>query len=231
MNRAIDIDGRPVPLEIRRHPKARRIILRLHPKKHGLVVTLPKGVADKEALIMAEKHKVWIVNQLARFGEKKEIRHGSEILFRGDPHQVLFDPDAGRRVLLQDRCLILGGEEDFLHRRLTDWMKKQAKADITPTAHELAARLGKTVSKIAVRDTSSRWGSCSTQGNLSFNWRLIMAPPDVLSYVVAHEVAHLKHMDHSAAFWDTVEQLMPGAKSQRQWLKRHGKLLHQHQSA
>jgi predicted metal-dependent hydrolase len=221
----IEIDGQTIPVRLRWNKQARRLILRLDPKSDGVVITLPHGVDEQDGLKMALKNKVWIANQLSKTSPASAFEDGETILLRG--HDVLLKhlPDARGTVWQEGDTIMVAGKPEFLHRRLTDWLKKQAKDDITPQAHDMAAILGKKVKRISVRDTVSRWGSCSSTGKLSFNWRLIFAPPEVLEYVVAHEVSHLVHMNHSKAFWETVDQFDVNINRSRAWLRKNGSLL------
>jgi len=221
----IELDGKQVPLSFRWNAQARRLILRLDPKGEGVVLTLPKGVSQREGRHMAERHKVWIANQIAKQQPARRLVDGETILLRGQDHRLRHLPEARGTVWSEAGEIVVAGEEAFFQRRLIDWMKKQARQDIHDHAHDMAAQLGKTVRRISVRDTVSRWGSCSSARNLSFNWRLIMAPPEILRYVVAHEVSHLRHMDHSPAFWQTVDTFDVDARAARQWLKKHGTAL------
>lgn len=225
MNHFIELDGQDIPVTLKWNKQAKRLILKLNPKEDGLIVTLPKGVKAEDGLEMAERHRVWIANQLARQTKATPFLDGETIMLRGEPFILKHLPDARGTVWCEDDQIMIAGQIDFLQRRLTDWLKKQAKADITPLAHEMAKQLGKKVARIAVKDTVSRWGSCSSKGNLSFNWRLIFAPCDILEYVVAHEVSHLMHMDHSARFWETVDRFDVDTKKARAWLRKNGHML------
>lgn len=225
MNDSFELDGQTIPIALKWHARAKRLILKLDPKGHGVIVTLPEGVHKRDGLKMVEKNKVWIANQLAKHPAPTAFQDGEDLMFKGQPYTLKHMPDARGTVWIEEGFINVAGKADFFERRLTDWLKKQAKETITPQAHELAAQLDKKVKRISVRDTVSRWGSCSTSGNLSFNWRLIMAPPEVLTYVVAHEVAHLRHMDHSPAFWACVDSLGGNAKQGRHWLKKNGTFL------
>lgn len=225
MSGFIELDGQKIPVQMRKNAQARRLILRLNPKEDGAVVTLPKGVSSEEGLEMAARNKVWIANQLAKRAPHENLGEGSVLRLRGVDHTLRHCPNTRGTVWCEGSEIFVTGERAFFKRRLVDWLKKQAKADIQPQAHAMAAQLDKQIRRISVRDTVSRWGSCSSAGNLSFNWRLIMAPPEILRYVVAHEVSHLKHMDHSAAFWATVDRFDVDAKKSRHWLKKHGSAL------
>lgn len=225
MNYSIQFDGRCIPISLRWNARAKRIILRLDPKGPGCIVTLPKGVAVQAGLDMVEHNKVWLANQFNRKTQALTFEEGATIPFRDISYTIRHRPDERGTVWLQGQEICVAGHPDFLNRRLCDWLKKQVREDITPQAHHMADQLNKKVNRISIRDTVSRWGSCSSTGNLSFNWRLIFAPADILSYVVAHEVSHLCHMDHSKEFWATVDQFDVDPKRSRSWLKQHGSIL------
>jgi predicted metal-dependent hydrolase len=224
---SVELDGQTIPITLKWNARAKRLILKLDPKGNGVIVTLPEGVSQRQGLRMVEKNRVWIANQLAKQPTPVPFQDGADLMFKGEMYRLNHLPDARGTVWCEEdqKTIFIAGRADFFERRLSDWLKKQAKETITPQAHTLAARIGKTPRRISVRDTVSRWGSCSAQGNLSFNWRLILAPPHILTYVVAHEVAHLRHMDHSPAFWATVEELGVNAREGRHWLKKNGTFL------
>lgn len=129
-------------------------------------------------------------------------------------------PQAGEGII------IVPGEAEFLARRVREWLKRRAREEIVPRAEQKASEIGKRLKKISLRDTSSRWGSCSHDGNLSFSWRLIFAPAEVLDYLVCHEVAHLAHHNHGPAFWAAVRRLCPDYEKAQNWLKQHGRRLY-----
>ncbi len=225
MSHLIEIDGEEIPVLLRWNKQARRLILRLNPKEDGVIVTLPHGVEAEDGLKMAEKNQIWIANQLGKQSRSIPFTDGQSIWLRGHDTLLKHLPDARGTVWQEGDVIMVAGKEEFFHRRLTDWLKKEAKADITPLAHQMADDINKRVRRISVRDTVSRWGSCSSQGNLSFNWRLIFAPKEILRYVVAHEVSHLRHMDHSSQFWQTVDRFDVNTKRSRAWLRKHASKL------
>ena len=128
-------------------------------------------------------------------------------------------------VWIEDGEINVTGDIKYLSRRLSDWLKKQAQIRIKTLVYQKAKQIKRVPSRITIRDTRTRWGSCSSKGRLSFSWRLIFAPPEILDYVVAHEVAHLVHMNHSSKFWNTVDRLTENAKSGRAWLNGNGSAL------
>ncbi len=218
----LEIEGRSVALKLRRNPRARRVILRLDAGDGAAVLTIPPGYSNREALAFLEKNRGWLAARLKRLPETIPFLAGTEIPMLGEPHLIVHEPDARRGLWREPGRLFVSGREEHLARRVTDYLKAEGKREIAQRAHAKAAEIGRKVTRVTLRDTRSRWGSCSHQGALSFSWRLILAPEAVLDYVVAHEVAHLRHMDHSPAFWRVVAALHPGHERDRAWLKREG---------
>jgi predicted metal-dependent hydrolase len=217
-------------IHVRVSAKARRVSLRVDAADGRIVLVHPRRTSAKTVLAFAAAKRDWIIAQLAALPARVAFDDGVAIPLRGTPHVLRFAPEERGGVWREDGVIVVAGRREHAPRRLTDWLKAEARAAIAPLARVMAERLGRRIDRVTVRDTSSRWGSCSRAGALSFSWRLILAPDHVFTYVVAHEVAHLTHMDHSAAFWRTVGQLMPQgaeeAKSARDWLRRHGAVLH-----
>ncbi|NQU58926.1 MAG: M48 family metallopeptidase [Rhodospirillales bacterium] len=222
----IDIDGRQVPLIVRRHPRARRMILRVNTAGEGAVVTIPPGTDPADGLEMARRQSAWLARRLDDMGERTAFTDGVRVPYLGNDYTVRHQPAARGTVWIDGDEIHVAGDGRHLTRRLSDWLKKQARAEIAPLAHTKAAWIGHTPSRITIRDTRTRWGSCSSKGDLSFSWRLVMAPPGVLDYVVAHEVAHLAHMNHGLQFWETVDTLTADAAVGRDWLSDNGSALH-----
>jgi len=211
-----------IPLILRRHPRARRLKLRFEAQKGAALLTLPPGVSDHKAVQFAEKHRGWISEQLAKSPPVIRFAPGALVPFCGEIHQILHQPQRRAQVTADNRQLIVGGPAAGFETRLRNWLGKQARAALTAAVEGFVPQVGQRPRRIMVRDTSSRWGSCSSKKTLSFSWRLIMAPPAVLSYVAAHEMAHLIEMNHSPAFWRLVEKLDPDWKRSRRWLKTEG---------
>jgi predicted metal-dependent hydrolase len=222
----IEIGGRETPLIVRRHPRARRMILRLNTVGDGAVVTIPAHASPADALDLARRQSSWLCQKLDAMGERVVFGDGVQIPFQGAQYIVRHREDGQGTVWIKDSDINVAGGIEHLSRRLGDWLKKQARIRIVSLAHQKAKHIDKTLAWITVRDTRTRWGSCSSKGRLSFSWRLIMAPPEILDYVVAHEVAHLAHMNHSSSFWDTVDKLTENAKGGRAWLNENGTALH-----
>lgn len=219
------LDGNPpVEVLVRRSARARRLSLRISRLDGRATLTLPKRVPEREGMAFLREREAWLRKHLD--GIEPEVRAclGASIPFRGvDLPLVAGDV---KRAKLTDAGLMLPDDPAVAGKRVAAFLKLQARDALAEASDRYAAALGKSYGRISLRDTRSRWGSCSSAGDLMFSWRLIMAPPAVLDYVAAHEVAHLAHMDHSPRFWAVVEQLFPDHKACRKWLRTHGGSLH-----
>ena len=224
------INGRPVAVTLRRNSRAKRIIVRLSKNGEGIIVTVPPGASDKKAIEFAASQAAWIEQQLARQPRVRHIEDGAVIMFRGVEHVICHSNERRTPVWTgtsdERPVIFVSGQKAHLPRRLGDWLKRQARSDLSAAATDYAQKMGVKVWRLSIRDTSSRWGSCSAQGALSFSWRLVLAPPEVLDYVAAHEVAHLIEMNHSERFWQLVETHCPHAGRAKSWLRRNGSALH-----
>lgn len=234
--------GLPAPIEVRRSPRARRFTLRVNEARREAVLTMPLRVSLSEAAAFLSRHRRWLEGRLAALPTPVALAHGATLPLRGEPHQVRFlGPVRGRGVVwTQGGCdlrlplfarrpeICVAGEPEHAPRRLLDWLRRQARSDLVVRVAWHADRLGVWPKRVSVRDQATRWGSCSTTGVLSFSWRLVLAPPFVLDYVAAHEVAHLKEMNHGPRFWRLVERTMPQMEEARAWLKVHGSDLHRY---
>lgn len=187
-------------------------------------MTLPKRCSRKKALEFVQSQQRWIAKQVEKRPAVIPIEPGIELMILGEPWQCVHK--GGRGILREAGQLKIGGEEAFFSRRLKEEICKEARIVFSRMARGKAEELGERVTAIALRDTKGRWGSCSHSGRINLSWRLALAPLEVADYVIAHEVAHLKHFDHSPAFWQVVTQLCPDWKKQKEWLKRHGQELH-----
>ncbi len=224
----IIIDGVTMPVRFRHNGRARRIILRLSKRGDEVLLTVPTGTSNAKALEFAASQSHWISKHAARREKPVSFEPGNKILLRGEEYMLVHADTRRTPVWISedDRQLFVSGKPEHAARRITDWLKKQACADLSKAAHSYAEQMGVKFTRLGVRDQQSRWGSCSARGSLSFSWRLIMAPPFVLDYVAAHEVAHLRHMDHSERFWSLVKSHCSNADKAKKWLKANGRDLH-----
>lgn len=245
----VKIRGLDVPMLLRRSTRARRFSLQVSEARRGAVLTMPAYSSFAEADEFLSRHLDWLKERVAALPEPVPFADGAVIPLRGLAHLLRFE-DARRRrgvVWIEEPVdaklapawpagarvakrrlprLHVSGEECHAPRRLLDWLKRQAQSDLKLRIDLHAKRLNLKPKRIFVRDQTTRWGSCSTSGALSFSWRLILAPPSVLDYLAAHEVAHLAHMNHGPRFWALVARTMPRYDEARSWLHKHGSILH-----
>ncbi len=224
-NYSVEIAGREVALKIRRHPRARHLILRIDDSGEGAVITIPQRAAIKDALKMANDKRQWILDGINNHPKRTPFTHGTAIPYRGLEHTICHNPDAVG-ITAESGEILVGGKPEHLTRRLKDWLKKSARREIVSLVMEKTNVINKKPGRITLRDTRSRWGSCGPTGNLNFSWRLIMAPEYVLDYLVAHEVAHLAHHNHNKDFWSLTKTLASNMAAAHGWLEEKGKTLH-----
>jgi predicted metal-dependent hydrolase len=190
----------------------------------------PRGtIAD--AKDFAQRHGGWIAARLGRLPKAAPFQAGVSVPLRGVAHRIVHRAGSRGTVWTETRdsgekILCVAGGVEYVDRRIHDFLKREARRDLQKAADRYAAELGVKVKRLSIRDQSSRWGSCTSAGSLSFSWRLILAPPFVLDYLAAHEVAHLKEMNHSHRFWALTHKLCPRTEEAEAWLKRHGASLH-----
>ncbi|MGD9783601.1 MAG: M48 family metallopeptidase [Hyphomicrobiaceae bacterium] len=225
------------PVEIRRHPAARRLTLRVSRTQRAVIVTLPMKCDIGEADTFLDRNIDWVRERLGSLPEPVPFVHDAIIPLRGAPHRLVYAGEVRRGPPVHattpadsdaEGSLEVSGAIEHAGRRLTDWLFDEARRDLDRSVQHHAGFLGLTAKRIVVRDQSSRWGSCSTTGTLSFSWRLILAPPLVLDYVAAHEVAHLAEMNHGRRFWALVRRTMPQMETAKAWLQRCGMDLHRY---
>ncbi|WP_455474185.1 M48 family metallopeptidase [Bartonella sp. B30(2025)] len=228
------LSDRVVPLLVREDKRARRFILRIEAGGRGICVTIPPLMSSCSVQRFIEKHRSWIETRLTSIQascESPYLKDGTMIPFLGVAHIIKHKAGRGVTEIIADDMgeepkIIVYGQSEHLPRRIADVLKKQAACIITPMVINYARKVERKIKSISYKDMKSRWGSCSTDGCLSFSWRLVMAPKDIVEYVVAHEVAHLIEMNHGPKFWTLCEKLYPKSKTSRIWLKRNGHMLH-----
>ena len=221
LSRTVRMGGRDVPLEVRSHPRAKRLTLRVAPGG-GLRLTVPPRIARGEVDAFLERHEGWAVERLSRLPERAVIGVGTVIPVAGEPHEVVHSGSLRGVTRRENASLVVSGPEERAGARAREWLKKEARRALDPLVRDYAARVGRPVRAVRVKDTRSRWGSCTHDGSLSFSWRLAMAPPFVLDALAAHEVAHLVHMNHGEAFWALARSLCGETDEARAWLRREG---------
>jgi hypothetical protein len=210
------------PVAIRVSPRARRVGLRIDAAARRVELVLPQDAPAEFGLRFLREKRGWIAARLGALPPLVPFAEGAVVPVLGVPHRIVhaLDPTAPP-VTIADREIRVRGDPLHLPRRVRDHLAALARDELAQRARPLAARIGHKVARVSVRDTRSRWASCSSTGNLSFSWRLVFAPQDVMDYVVAHEVAHLAEMNHGPRFWRLVDTLAPGNARPRAWLDRH----------
>ena len=221
----LKIDGRLLEVRVRLNPRARRMIVKVNPATGEVSVTAPSRRGLAHALDFARGEKEWIAGQLAKAPGPVALTTGATIPFRGKPHAICAATKGPAPVWVADGTIWVSGHAAHAPRRVLDFLKSEARKAFEIRALHHAEKLGVKPSRITVRDTASRWGSCSSARSLSFSWRLILAPDFVLDYVVAHEVAHLREMNHSPRFWAHVKNLIADKNVAQNWLRANGREL------
>ena len=224
----INIGATSAPLVARVNRRAKKLILKVDPVAGEILVTAPSKRTLPDAITFAHERADWIAGQMKNALRAKPFAPGAVIPYRGVDHLIAQEggPRAPVRLDYENGpAICVGGEGEHVNRRLTDWLKKQARQILIERADHYSARLGETRGPVRVRDMRTRWGSCTSAGAMSFSWRLILTPPDILDYVAAHECAHLVHMDHSPAFWRLLATLDVDARAAANWFRNHGQKL------
>ena len=223
---AVTVNGRDLPLTIRENARATRMTLRIEPGGQSLKLTIPTGLPSREIDDFLTRHHGWLMTRLARVPDAGPLAQDKTISIRGVDHRIAMTGKlrgiAEETEIDGVRTLLVSGSPEHVGRRVSDHLKKVARRELDRLVRMHAATLGKPVRAIAYKDTKSRWGSCTSDGNLSFSWRIAMAPDFVIDYLAAHEVAHLKEMNHGPDFWATCLALCPRTKEAKRWLKQNG---------
>ena len=221
----VEIAGRDVVVAVRRNARAKRLILRVDHVAGHPVLTLPARTGLTQGERFLANHAGWLEQQLRGVAPTTPLTDGSVFPLRGEPCRIRHGGGRGLVVLEANGgmpCLSVPGDPEFLQRRAIEWLKREAKRDLEVAVARHARSIARTPAGVRIADPKSRWGSCSPDAILTFSWRLVLAPPWVLDYLAAHEVAHLKEMNHGPRFWSLVERLYPGHAAARDWLNREG---------
>jgi predicted metal-dependent hydrolase len=241
-------------VELRRSPRAKRFSLKVSHTERAAILTLPNRGRVEDANAFLARHADWLKRQLERLPEPVPFVDGAIVPLRGELHRIKFaGPQRYSRVVWNESSadngappvnlgdlrnlsclradasipsLYVTGDREHAPRRFHDWLRAEVRRDLAVSVEKHAKTLACEPKRIAIRDQATRWGSCSTSGTLSFSWRLIFAPPFVLDYVAAHEVAHLREMNHGPRFWRLLRDTVPGMYKARSWLKANGAELH-----
>lgn len=231
--RSVRLEDIGAQLEVRRHPGARRLTLRVSRTRRAVIVTLPLQCDLDEAGTFLNRHIDWVRARLDSLPNHVPFEDAAAMPLRGVPHAIAFSGNKRSRIITVEKrgshpTITVPGDVDLAANRLTRWLFDEAKRDLTESVEKHTRPLALQIKRIVVRDQTSRWGSCSTTGALSFSWRLILAPSFVLDYVAAHEVAHLVEMNHGPRFWALVKKICPEFETAKQWLQVLGPDLHRY---
>ena len=208
-------------------PRARRLRLRVDPRTRAVLLTVPKRTSKSQALAWAAGHRDWIETRLAEIPDVAPILPGGTILFRGEPLVIDWQPSRPRRIEHSGDRLVVGGPAETLEGRILRWLKAEARSVLGRETEDLAAKAKARLVRIGIGDPVSRWGSCSASGSIRYSRRLILSPDFVRRATVAHEVAHLIHLNHGREFHLLVEALLgEDPRPARLWLRREGAALH-----
>lgn len=222
------LNGHKTPLIVKRHGRAKRPSLRFDSLRDRVVLVMPRNGLVRHGVAFLEKTHDWLEERHRQEGDRTVFEDGVSLPILGMSLIVTHVPEARQGCWIDGNRLYVSGEKEFLPRRLRDFLKKQVRIRLREEADYYAEELNLPAPPISVRETSSRWGSCSASGRLSFSWRIVFAPSYVRQYLVAHEAAHLREMNHSAAFWKTVSGLCPDYEKAQTWLKKEGRSLHRY---
>jgi predicted metal-dependent hydrolase len=224
---------RSFELAVVRHPRARRYTIRVRDAYRDVVLTMPKRGNLADAHVFAQKNVAWIASKLARLPDVVPFADGEVIPFRGMPHKIEHRPEVRGTVWIEqdetgNKAICVAGSAAHISRRVTDFLKREAKMALVNASRVYAARIGVIFGRVGLRDSVSRWGSCSESGSLSYSWRLIFAPEFVLDYLAAHEIAHRIELNHSDRFWNLLDSMTPERHRAETWLGAHGNGLHRY---
>ncbi|MDE2516723.1 MAG: M48 family metallopeptidase [Rhodospirillales bacterium] len=218
----LDLPGGPARVVWRRNARARRVTLRIDPAGGDVVVTLPPRAGRGAGMSLLMNHVDWVADRLAALPSALAFADGADVPIAGIAHRIRHVPQGRGGAWVQDGELLVSGDIAFLPRRVRDFLRAEARRRFVALAAAKSAGIGRPPRRVTVKDTSSRWGSCAPDGSLAFCWRLVMAPDFVQDYVAAHEVAHLRHMNHGPRFWDLVSRLTPHTEEAMAWLRSEG---------
>ncbi len=213
-------------IKIIKSSQAKRLTLRIDSKEKKPVLTIPNRCSSKKALDFVLLHQDWIKESLQKLPPSKKFEPEETISLMGKKYTLLHCPEKRCGAKIEEDKIIVSGAREFFHRRVCDFCKKTAAKELLKKTKQMAKKIGCHVNSVTIKDTKSRWGSCSTLENINYNWRIVLAPDFVIDYLIAHEVSHLLHQNHSSDFWECVFNLYDQAQAGKEWLKIHGKELY-----
>jgi predicted metal-dependent hydrolase len=224
---SIELEGMHLPIILRRHATAKRMTMRLSADGKQVRITLPQWGRTAEAIAFAQSRRDWLARQMAASPAPQQVGQGATILFRGEVVTIHHDAAAPRRAALNAAAVTLGGPQASLEARVRRWLEGEARSHMAADLAEYCRKAGRDSPRLGLSKARRRWGSCAPDGTIRLNWRLIMAPDFVRRSVVAHEVAHLIHFDHSPRFHAFLAELFEGEiETANQWLRREGQNLY-----
>ena len=215
------------PLTVKSSLKIKRLNLRIDHKTRSAVLSMPKWCNKKTAFDFVSAHLSWIEEKLASLLALKNFEDGQKLCLFGKPLTICHRPDFGAPQRVGD-TLFVGGQKAFLHRRIKDYIKREAKKEFLSRSQLLAQKLGCTLKGVSIKDTKSRWGSCSSRQHINYSWRIALAPTETIDYLMAHETAHLKNPNHSKVFWETVQSLCTDFTKGKTWLETNANQLYEY---
>lgn len=218
----VELPHGPTAVVWRRNPRARRVSLRIDPRAAAVIVTLPPRAARAAGLRLLTDNAGWVGSKLAALPPALRFAEGTAVPVGGEPYRIRHVPGGQGGAWIEGGEIHVAGDAAFLPRRVGDLLRAEARRRLSALVADVSVQTGLRPSRLAIRDTRSRWGSCTAGGTVMFNWRLVMAPAAIQYYVVVHELAHLRHMNHGEQFWALVAQGAPGMDAAIAWLKRHG---------
>lgn len=218
----------PLEVHLKRVAHARRFSLRVSRLDGKVTLSIPARARETEAMAFLRGQEAWLRRTLAEMPETAAEPVGMGRAVPVEGRMLRLAPGAGRSIRVEGEALLVPGDPALAGVRVEAWLKVLARHRLAAASDWHAAQIGRRFTRLTLRDTRSRWGSCSPDGGLMYSWRLVMAPASVLDYVAAHEVAHLAEMNHSPAFWRVVERLCPGWQAERDWLRGEGGMLHRY---
>jgi predicted metal-dependent hydrolase len=226
----LTVAGTEHAVTLRTSERARRFTLRVKPGTQEIVLTAPSWARAADARAFALRHQDWVAERLERGAARTPFEPGAIVPIRGFAHQIVHRPGVRGVAWIAEGEggpeLHVAGRGEHVPRRVLDFLKAEARRDLAPAVARYAERVGRPVARLVVRDQTTRWGSCSAAGVLSFSWRLILAPPFVLDYLAAHEAAHLREMNHGPRFWRLLHDICPDTERAKEWMRAHGASLH-----
>ncbi|AXB76045.1 M48 family metallopeptidase [Novosphingobium sp. P6W] len=223
----VEVAGRYLPVVIRRLERARRMTMRLAPDGSEVRISIPRWTRTAEALTFAQSRREWLTRQLEALPSANPVADGASLTFRGETLAIVHDPLAPRRPIVTPGELRVGGPSDSLSQRLARWLQAEGRELLAADLAEYCERAAQPCPALGLSSAQRRWGSCAHDGSIRINWRLVMAPDMVRRSVVAHEVAHLVHFDHSPAFHHCLKTIFEGSVHEaNRWLKANGRTLY-----